>query len=127
MIEALFSQPNYAAAKKVLDAAELRHEAIARNLANVETPQYKRVDLAPTFEGELRKAVSSRDTTQIQGVRPSIVTDLAAVASGRDGNSVQLEKELLELSENSIHHQLGTQMVTGQMQRLRLAITGRPA
>jgi hypothetical protein len=35
MIEALFSQPNYLAAKKMLDAVALCHEAIARNLANL--------------------------------------------------------------------------------------------
>ena len=38
MIDALFSQSNYLAAKKMLDASVLRHEAIASNLANLETP-----------------------------------------------------------------------------------------
>ena len=38
MIESLFSSKNYQASKKLLDAATLRHEALATNLANVETP-----------------------------------------------------------------------------------------
>jgi flagellar basal-body rod protein FlgB len=46
MIEALFNQPDYLAAKKTLDAVALRHEAIASNIANVETPGYRRIDLA---------------------------------------------------------------------------------
>jgi flagellar basal-body rod protein FlgB len=45
MISALFSQPNYVGAKKMLDATVLRHEAIASNLANIETPNYKRMDV----------------------------------------------------------------------------------
>ena len=55
MIEALFNQPNYLAAKKTLDAVALRQEAINNNLANLETPGYKRVDLAPNFEQQLNK------------------------------------------------------------------------
>jgi len=43
MIDGLFNQTNYVAAKKMLDATALRHEAIASNLANLETPRYKRV------------------------------------------------------------------------------------
>jgi flagellar basal-body rod protein FlgB len=47
MINALFSQPNYLASKKMLDATVLRQEAITSNIANLETPNYKRLDIAP--------------------------------------------------------------------------------
>ena len=69
MIEALFSNPNYLTAKKTLDAVALRQEAIANNLANLETPGYKRMDLAPTFEQELERASSAGDT-QRSSVQP---------------------------------------------------------
>ena len=39
MIEGLFNQPNYVAAKKLLDVTALRHEALASNIANASTPQ----------------------------------------------------------------------------------------
>ena len=55
MIDALFNQPNYQATRKLLDATVLRHEALASNLANLETPGYKRMDVAPVFETELQK------------------------------------------------------------------------
>ena len=61
MIEALFNQPNLLAAKRLLDVTAARHEAIASNLANIETPNYRRVDVAPSFERELQSAVASRD------------------------------------------------------------------
>src|SRR5437762_5135128 len=99
MIEALFSQPNYVAAKKILDATALRQEAISRNLANIETPHYQRIDLAPSFGTALNQAIASQDCAQVKQVQPSLTIDSTALPSGPDGNTVDLEKELLNLSQ----------------------------
>ena len=40
MLEAIASQPNYAAARVWLDATAMRHQALAANLANASTPGY---------------------------------------------------------------------------------------
>jgi flagellar basal-body rod protein FlgB len=125
MIEGLFNQTNYVAAKKMLDVTAMRHEAIASNLAHIETPHYKRLDVAPNFATELRQAVASKDVGQIHSVNPRLAVDSTAVASRKDGNTVQLETELLKLNKNHVEHQLETQLVTGTMLKLRLAITGR--
>ena len=53
MIDGLFASANYQGVKKMLDATVLRQEAIASNLANIETPNYKRVDVSPAFASEL--------------------------------------------------------------------------
>jgi flagellar basal-body rod protein FlgB len=127
MIDALFSQPNYVASKKLLDATALRHEAIAGNLANLETPNYKRVDLASSFQTELQRAVASGDTSLIASSKPVLQTDTNAQAVRADGNTVQLETELAELQKNTLEYTVGTQFVTGAMTKLRLAITGRPS
>src|SRR5438445_13386007 len=100
MITGLFSQPNYLAAKKLLDATVLRHEAIASNLANLETPNYKRLDVAPSFQTELRMALNGQNPNQFETVQPRLETDPSAVPNTRDGNTVQLETELLELNKN---------------------------
>jgi flagellar basal-body rod protein FlgB len=126
MIEGLFNQTNYVAAKKMLDATALRHEAIASNLANLETPRYKRVDVAPSFAEELQQAVGSRDADRIAGVQPQLAVDPLAVPVRKDGNTVQIETELLKLNQNFLEHQLETQLVSGALLKLRLAITGRP-
>ncbi|WCJ58233.1 flagellar basal body rod protein FlgB [Fontisphaera persica] len=126
MISALFNQPNYVAAKQMLDATLLRHEAIASNLANLETPGYKRVDISPAFESELRQAVASKDPARIAALAPQLEVDATAVARNRDGNTVQLEQELLKLNQNSLAHAVETQLITGTLVKLRLAITGRP-
>lgn len=125
MIEGLFNQTNYVAAKKLLDVTAMRHEAIASNLAHIETPNYKRLDVAPNFATELQQAVGAKNLDQIHAVSPRLAVDTAAVASRKDGNTVQLETELLKLNQNYIEHQLETQLITGAMLKLRLAITGR--
>ena len=125
MIDALFNQPSYVATKKMLDATALRHEAIASNLANLETPNYRRIDLAPSFSSELQGAVAAQNAGKISGLQPSLAIDPSAVASGQDGNTVQLESELMQLSQNTLAHTLETQLVTGELVRLRMAITGR--
>ena len=127
MIEGLFNQTNYVAAKKMLDATALRHEAIASNLANLETPRYKRVDVASSFAAELQQAVAAKDASRIAHVQPQLAADPSAMPVRKDGNTVQLETELLKLNQNFLEHQLETQLVTGALLKLRLAITGRPS
>lgn len=125
MVDALFNQTNYVAVKKMLDATVLRHEAIASNLANIETPGYRRVDLSPSFAAELQTAIRGGDTRQLASLQPAITTDVQAVAQRKDGNTVSLERELLSLNQNTLAHSLETQLVTGRLLRLRQAITGR--
>ncbi|MEW6160717.1 MAG: flagellar basal body rod protein FlgB [Verrucomicrobiota bacterium] len=125
MIDALFNQSNYAAAKKLLDATVLRHEAISSNIANVETPHYKRLDVSPSFSTELRQALAAQSPSQIGSVQPRLEVDPSAKAQTRDGNTVQLENELMQLNRNFVEHSLETQLISGSLLRLRLAITGR--
>lgn len=125
MIEALFNQPNYLAAKKTLDAVVLRQEAIANNIANLETPGYKRVDLAPSFETELNRACASGDQTEMNSLKPSLAVDTTAMASSLDGNTVHLQNELMEMNQNAVAHSVETQLVSGMLGRLQMAITGK--
>ena len=125
MITALFNQPSYLAVKKMLDATVLRQQAIASNIANAETPNYKRLEVAPSFQTELRQALAARSPNQVAALQPRLQVDSTAVARKLDGNTVQLESELAQLGRNYVEHSLETQLVTGQLMRLRTAITGR--
>ena len=127
MIDALFAQTNYLATKNMLDATALRHEAIASNLANLETPNYKRLDLAPSFNSALQQAMISKDAARLNGLRPTLAVDTTAAAANLDGNTVQLESELMQLNQNTLNHTLETQLMTGAFMKLRLAITGHNA
>lgn len=124
MIDGLFAGANYTGLKQMMDATVLRHEAIASNLANVETPHYKRLDVNSNFATELSRAVGTKKIDDIRSVKPSIELDKNAVAQNRDGNSVQLENELMHLQRNMIAHRLQSQMITGTIKKLKMAMTG---
>ncbi len=124
MIDALFNDPGYLGAKRMLDATVARHEAIASNIANAETPHYKRLDLAPSFRQELQSAVASQDTARLNSLQTSIVPDAKALAANRDGNTVNLEHELVELGQNTLENAVETQIVSYSLAKLRMAITG---
>jgi len=126
MIDALFNQPAYVGAKKALDAIELRQEAIASNIANLETPGYRRLDVAPAFASELERACAAGDPQQIAALKPQLVPDATATAGSRDGNTVHLENELMQLNQNAVNNALQTQLVSSLLSRMRLAITGKP-
>jgi len=103
----------------------LRQEAIASNLANLETPHYQRLDVTPNFAAQLRGALINKSPQAIQSIQPELAKDPSAISSRRDGNSVQLESEMLHLNQNALDHAFETQLVSGYLSRLRLAITGR--
>lgn len=125
MIEQLFSSANYQATKQLLDVAMVRHEALAANLSNIETPGYKRVDLPKDFAQEFAAHVRAGGGSTVP--TPKIVEDSAASSRRKDGNTVQLDKELLAMSKNEAEYDMLTEFVSGSIKQLKLAITGRSA
>ena len=125
MLEAIYARESYVALKKTLDAAVLRHQAIASNLANLETPHYKRIDISPDFEARLQKAVGSGDVSNIFRVRPQIEVDRTAVPDALNGNTVKMEDELLHLQRNTLTHTFALQVLGRSLNKIKSAITGR--
>ena len=125
MINALFDQSSYIAAKSMLETTALRQQAITSNIANVETPGYKRLKVADSFESELQRAVSSGDKNAIRELRPELAVDSNAKPTGPDGNTVRIEDELLALNQNYLEHSLESRIITGSLLKLRMAITGK--
>lgn len=126
MIDQLLGHQNYQLAKHLLDAASLRHEALATNIANLETPGFKRLDLSPDFALQLEKvAAAGPASSEPLRLTPTVVQDLNARAVRPDGNSVELDRELIELSRNTLEYDFLSQFASDSIKRLRTAITGR--
>ena len=125
MIDALFNSPNYQIARQMMDATVLRHQAIAANIANAETPGYKRVDVAANFAAQLESALKRGGAAEVRSVEPRLIEDLTAKAVRPDGNNVEIEKELMLLGRNGSDYNFLTQIVSGNLRSLRVAITGR--
>lgn len=90
-----------------LDAAATRNEIIQNNIANVNTPNYKRKDIR--FETELKHAFarSSQDSVDarvknldLESLTPEIYTDYEELSYRYDGNNVGIQNELAILAKN---------------------------
>ncbi len=126
MIDPIFQTDNYQLARKLLDAAVLRHEAIATNVANAETPGFRRLDLAPDFATQLKSRMAAGDFAKTaDSIRPQLSEDQTARSIRPDGNTVEIERELLVMNRNAVEHEFLSEIVSGNLKQLKLAITGR--
>ena len=125
LLDNLYSQQNYLISKKLLDATHLRHEALSNNLANVETPGFKRRDLPESFSVELRRAVDRKDFGRVKGLLPRSMEDRQAKPVRMDGNTVQLDEEMLAVNRNALNYEYLSGAVGGTIKELNTAIRGR--
>ncbi len=120
----MFDQGNYDLAKKMLDATILRHEALASNMANSQTPGYKRIDLDPTFETQLQTLANQGDTEGVKALTPTLQQDMSAHAISPDGNNVQIDTEMIEMNKNTLNYDYLTQFISNSIKHINAAITG---
>jgi flagellar basal-body rod protein FlgB len=104
---------------QVLDTAALRHRVIAQNVANVNTPGYRR--LAVEFEDDLAKALTSAGNPA--QVKPRVVIEDGPERV--DGNTVDIDREMVAMNKNSLLYQAAAQIITNRIAQLRAAIAGR--
>lgn len=125
MIDPIFQSDNYQLSRKLLDAAALRSEAIASNIANAETPGYRRIDVAPDFAEQLKARSRMGELNGSADLRPTLVQDPYAHSMRPDGNSVEIEKELLAMNKNAVEYEFLSEVISGNIKQLKMAITGR--
>ena len=71
----------------------------------METPGFKRRDLPRTFSVELRRAVERKDFRRVKALLPRSREDLQAKPVRMDGNTVQLDEELLAMNRNALNYE----------------------
>lgn len=126
MIDPVFQADNYQIARRLLDAAALRQEAIASNIANSDTPGYRRLDVSPDFTEQLKASASTSDLSGTVGtLQPKLVEDTHARSVRPDGNTVEIEHELLAMNRNAVEYEYLTEVVSRNIKQLKLAISGR--
>ena len=124
MIDPVFQSDNYQLARKLLDASVVRQDAIASNIANADTPGFRRVDVAPDFATQLRTSIEAGKTAETEALKPSIVEDSAARSIRPDGNSVEIEHELLEMNRNTVEYDYLAEIVSRNIKQMKIAISG---
>ena len=119
---------------RALEAASLRQEAIAQNLANVDTPGYKALEVS--FEDQLRTALTRTDSLPMRVTRPKHLTGPATsdavrpalirrtgTVSRADGNNVDPEAEMAALAENQLTYSALTRLVSEKYSLLKYTIS----
>ena len=122
----LFSTPGIQGLSLALDEASLRQQAISSNIANINTPGYQRVDVSSSFENAFQNALSDLGNGGSVGSMPaaSITTASDQGPARPDGNTVQLESEMLGLAQNSAKYEFASEMISNSFHGMKTAITG---
>ncbi|HVW19616.1 MAG TPA: flagellar basal body rod protein FlgB [Opitutaceae bacterium] len=128
MVDPILQSGSFQLAQKMLDASALRQEAIASNIANVDTPGYHRIDVAPEFSQQLKSAYEAGESPAANDLlKPRLTEDPTARAVRPDGNNVGIERELLAMNRNTVEYDFESEVVSQNIKQLRIAITGNPS
>ena len=114
---------------RAADVSWTRESLITNNLANVNTPGYKRQDI--NFESVLRKALGSSkyvplDTKinemNMDELTPMVYTDHGNYSYRLDGNNVDIDTENVELASEQIRYEALTTSIDSEFSRIKIAI-----
>lgn len=118
--------------EKSLDATWKRNEVISNNIANVDTPNFKRSNVS--FEGELNKALDCNtfdlNTTDKRHISLKnsdlsiqVNQDASSLQYRLDGNNVDIESEMADMAKNSIRYNTLIQKVSSEYKKLKYVIS----
>ena len=109
---------------KAADASWKRNEVIANNIANVDTPDFKRSDV--TFETYLAKELTGRDTLSkkvknmdLSKLGSTTYLDHSTLDYRKDGNNVDIDTESAYLADNQLKYYALLDSMTQEFSRIR--------
>ncbi len=102
----------------VLDLSAFRHQVIATNLANVDTPGYRTRDLRP-FAGEIEQAIAGEEASFTP-----VAYEIHGLLERPDGNNVSVERESLLLAQNQLRFTVAVAFMKEQFHQISSAISG---
>ena len=123
--------------KRSMDVAVLRRNVIANNVANAETPNFKRTTV--NFESALKRALDSEKVVpprqfvsdprhipfhrpvDYRTVQPRRLLDYLTTAKN-NGNNVDVEEEMMMAMENQLLYQTMTTFLTSEFNRVNLVL-----
>jgi flagellar basal-body rod protein FlgB len=106
--------------ERALSGSSLRQQAIAQNIANVNTPGYRRQDV--DFQSALHKAWTA-GAPSVEGVTPAVAVDQSSVMRA-DGSSVDIDTEAAAQAENGLQYEAISAVMKTRTAILKSAIGG---
>lgn len=116
---------------KAAGASWTKNEIIANNIANVDTPDYKRKDL--NFESLLSEALSDTSVhtknldkkvanLNLAALKPDVYTEYSTLSYRYDGNNVDIDTEQAYLADNQIKYYTLLDSMTHEFNRLKTVL-----
>lgn len=114
---------------RAADASWTRETVIGNNIANVDTPGYKRQDVA--FEDVLKRELKSSkydtlqkavDNVSLNKLEGRTYTDYESYSYRLDGNNVDIDTENVELASEQLRYQTLTSAVSNEFTRMNTAM-----
>jgi len=120
--------------QKSLDAEWLRNKAVSHNIANVDTPNYKRQVVKfddvlknyiekDDFKSLRRTNPMHMDVNGIKGLDPAI-TEVNDTSFREDGNNVNIDVEMTERAKLEIKYNSLVTQLNSELLKLKMAIKG---
>jgi flagellar basal-body rod protein FlgB len=130
----LFNNKSLRLLEKAIDAGSLRQRVIANNIANINTPGFKKSSVA--FESILKKNLNtgriplkysdSRHfgaADSLDAINPTVVKE-NTTSMRSDGNNVDVEQEMVRLVLNTINYNADIQELNNRLNSLGVVIRG---
>ncbi|WP_353093859.1 flagellar basal body rod protein FlgB [Tissierella praeacuta] len=129
MVNSIYNNINFY--KKALDGTWERHKAISNNIANQNTPNYKRKVV--TFEDQLKQSIEDNRINLVKthenhishgtsGFSPIIMED-KSTSYRIDGNNVNIDTEEADFAKNTIMYDALIKQVIGEFDKIKNVIT----
>ena len=115
---------------KAMDAAYIRHNVLANNVANDSTPNYKRQDVQ--FESILQASLAGGGrldkkledlNMNLDEINSFIYTDHTSLAYRLDGNNVDIEQEEAYIAENTIRYNTLEELMSQEFARYKAVLS----
>ena len=134
MMHALFDKTTIPMLSETVYFAQSRHNLLAGNIANLDTPGYQAQDLpVADFQSRLAEAIQSlRNNREVSLSRDASlanqnvlehVRDAAPTLLRHDGVDVGMEQQVLEISKNQYLHNLAITVMGSQFRLLQSIIS----
>lgn len=141
MLEQIFNAPSMHYLSRGMEAASLRQGVIANNIANVNTPEFKRSEvlfedmlaqelMGPSKDKDGKLKMARTHEKHIGGPKAEkpfkavpVVKKHTELTMRTDGNNVDIDEEMARLSQNQLYYQAMASSLSGYISDVKSVIT----
>jgi flagellar basal-body rod protein FlgB len=147
MMPSLFDSSALPVLEQVVNFSQARHNVLAGNIANLDTPGYRTRDISPEqFRSQLKEAIEqsrrptagdpnviiegSNSVNSVFDPEPAknpfrVVKESLNSILRHDDANVSMEQQIAELSKNQMQHNLAVNILASQFRLLQAAVSER--